>query len=144
MLVILEVEDVELDVCAQKHGLWFDAQELGQLFDKFGVPEDLQDLENRLETLPHTGARRRCPRCRGHMRHVRAPDTPESLILDQCPQGHGLWFDRGELEALLVCLLQESDEELRMLRDYLGHVAAPAEEQARERAAEEAGEEELA
>ena len=132
MLVILEVEDVELDVCVQKHGLWFDAQELGQLFEKFGVPEDLQDLEHRLEKLPHAGPRRYCPRCRGRMEPVRAPNAPETLILDRCPRGHGLWFDRGELEALLECLLVESDEELRMLREYLGHVAAPAEERAEE------------
>ena len=130
VLVILEVEEVELDVCAEKHGLWFDVQELGQLFAKFGVPEDLQDLENRLEKLPHVGARRHCPRCRARMEPVKAPNAPETLILDRCPQGDGLWFDRGELEALLECLLAESDEELRMLRKYLGHVAAPAKERA--------------
>ena len=62
------------------------------------------------------------------MRPVRAPNAPDTLILDECPQGHGLWFDRGELEALLECLLDESDEELKMLRDYLGLVAAPVEE----------------
>jgi len=131
MLVILEVEDVELDVCVQKHGLWFDVQELGQLFSRFGVPEDLQDLEHRLEKLPHAGARRHCPRCRGRMEPVKAPNAPDTLILDRCPDGDGLWFDRGELEALLACLLEESDEELRMLREYLGHVAAPVEEQAK-------------
>jgi Zn-finger nucleic acid-binding protein len=130
MLVILEVEDVELDVCVQEHGLWFDVQELGQLFEKCGVPEDLQDLENRLEKLPRAGPRRACPRCRGRMESVRAPQAPDTLILDRCPRGHGLWFDRGELEALLACLLEESDEELQMLRDYLGHVAAPAEKRA--------------
>ena len=128
MFVILEVEDVELDVCVHQHGLWFDVQELGQLFEKCGVPEDLQDLENRLEKLPHAGPRRYCPRCGGRMEPVRAPNTPDTLILDRCPRGDGLWFDRGELEALLVCLLEESDEELRLLREYLGHVAAPAEE----------------
>lgn len=130
MLVILEVEDVELDVCVQNHGLWFDVQELGQLFCKFGVPDDLQDLENRLEKLPHAGPRRHCPRCKRRMEPVRAPNAPDTLILDRCPDGDGLWFDRGELEALLVCLLEESDEELRMLRAYLGHVAAPAEDEA--------------
>ena len=125
MLVILEVEDVELDVCVQKHGIWFDVQELGQLFCKLGVPDDLQDLEHRLEKLPHAGPRRHCPRCKRRMEPVRAPMAPDTLILDRCPDGDGLWFDRGELEALLECLLEESDEELRMLRAYLGHVAAP-------------------
>ena len=126
MLVILEVEDVELDVCVEKHGIWFDVQELCQLFAKLGVPEELHDLEDRLEKRPHAGARRRCPRCYGRMEPVKAPNAPDTLILDRCPAGDGLWFDRGELEALLACLLDESDEELRMVRAYLGHVAAPA------------------
>ena len=130
MLVILEFEDVELDVCVRKHGLWFDAQELGQLFEKCGVPEDLQDLEIRLEKLPHAGPRRYCPRCRGRMEPVKAPNAPDTLILDRCSHGHGLWFDHGELEALFACLLADSDEELRMLREYLGQVAAPAVERA--------------
>lgn len=124
-LVILEVEGVELDMCVQRHGLWFDAQELGQLFEICDVPEELRDLESRLEVLPQKGARRLCPRCRARMRLVRAPNAPDTPILDQCPQGHGLWFDRGELEALLASLLGDEDEALKHVRTFLGTFVEP-------------------
>ena len=50
---------------------------------------------------------------------VRAPSDAQNIILDECPNGDGLWFDQGELEALVECLLQE-DEALDRVRDYLG------------------------
>jgi Zn-finger nucleic acid-binding protein len=118
-LVIVEFDDVELDACPDCHGLWFDAQELHQLFEAAGVPDHLYSLEERLERLPRAAARRRCPRCRGRIVPVRAPSDTKEIILDQCPDGHGLWFDQGELESLLECLLQE-DEALDRVRDYLG------------------------
>jgi len=125
LLVILEVEGVELDMCVERHGLWFDAQELRQLFEICDVPEELRDLESRLEVLPHQGARRPCPRCRARMRLVRAPNAPDTPILDQCPDGHGLWFDRGELVSLLAALLGDEDEALRHVRGFLGTFAEP-------------------
>lgn len=125
LLVILEVEGVELDMCVERHGIWFDAQELGQLFEICDVPEELRDLESRLEILPQTGAHRHCPRCRARMRLVRAPNAPDTPILDQCPEGHGLWFDRGELVALLAALLGAEDDALRHVRTFLGTFAEP-------------------
>ena len=100
--VIVEVDDVELDVCLDGCGIWFDAQELRQLFEVKGAPTQLHDLEQRLEELPRGehGPVRRCPRCRGKMRHVRAPGPAGGVILDRCQRGHGLWFDPGEYEAI--------------------------------------------
>jgi len=118
-LIIVEFEDVELDACPDCRGLWFDAQELHQLFEAAGVPEHLCRLEERLEQLPRAEARRRCPRCGGRLVPVRAPSEAQEVILDECPRGHGLWFDHGELNTLLDCLLQE-DEALDHVRDYLG------------------------
>ena len=136
-LVILEIEHVEVDVCVNKHGLWFDAQELGQLFELAGVPEQCQGLERRLAKLKHAGKKRRCPRCNAVMTAVHAPEDP-SLILDECPKDDGLWFDVGELEALLRCILDDgADEPLRRVRAYLGDCAAPAEEERRSGRADE-------
>jgi Zn-finger nucleic acid-binding protein len=126
-LVILEVEDIELDACPHRHGLWFDAQEIHQLFTLAAVPEELRELETRLEALDDQRGRRRCPRCRSVMEAVKAPRDP-TIILDRCKRGHGLWFDDGELVALLRCLLGEEDEPLLRIREFLGDFARPATE----------------
>lgn len=124
-LLILEIEEVELDTCVDGHGLWFDDQELRQLFDLAGVPAGPADLDARLERLPHQGARRRCPRCKARMEQVQAPGNADVVILDRCPRGHGLWFDAGELAALLAALLGPEDAAISRVRDFLGDVAGP-------------------
>lgn len=123
-MLIVEFDDIELDACPDCQGIWFDTQELRELFDLVGAPEYLGDLENHLERLPHSAARRACPRCRGRIEPVRAPTPEGDLILDQCPRGHGLWFDRGELETLFQSLLGEGSDALAGVRKYLGHFAA--------------------
>jgi Zn-finger nucleic acid-binding protein len=36
------------------------------------------------------------------MHKVLAADKDELVIIDRCPKGHGLWFDRGELSQILA------------------------------------------
>jgi Zn-finger nucleic acid-binding protein len=126
--VIVEHRGVELDLCLQGCGIWFDADELRQLFDVIGAPERLQDLEQRLVVLRRglLRARRRCPRCRGIMDQVLEPGTDNDVILDRCRRGHGLWFDEGELEEILELQLEEGDEALAQVRQFLGGFTARA------------------
>ncbi len=126
--VIVEYEGVELDLCIDGHGIWFDKDELRQLFDVAGFPELLHDLEERLTFLPRGkhGPERRCPRCRGKMRHVAAPGHSGDVILDRCRRGHGLWFDNGELEEVLSLELDEGDMALAKVRQFLGGYTARA------------------
>ena len=42
------------------------------------------------------------------------------MILDECPRGDGLWFDKGELEFLLQALLGDDTRALEDVRGYLG------------------------
>ena len=126
--VIVEFEGVELDLCIDGCGIWFDKDELQQLFDVAGIPQALHDLEERLTFLPRGagGPERRCPRCRGKMRHVAAPGSASDIILDRCRRGHGLWFDKGELEEILSLELEEGDEALANVRHFLGGFTARA------------------
>ncbi len=126
--LIVEFEGVELDLCVEGHGIWFDKDELRQLFDVAGAPEALSDLEDRLTFLPGRRGRtsRRCPRCRGKMRQVQAPGKSGDVILDRCRRGHGLWFDNGELEEVLSLDLEEGDEALAKVRTFLGGYTARA------------------
>ena len=60
-MIIVEFADIELDTCVSCRGLWFDAQELGQLFELAGVPERICELELQIDRLSHAGSRRKCP-----------------------------------------------------------------------------------
>jgi len=126
--LIVEFEGVELDLCLEGHGIWFDKDELRQLFDVAGVPEALHGLEEQLTFLPRRrgATERRCPRCHGKMRQVRAPGKSGDVILDRCRRGHGLWFDNGELEEILSLELGEGDEALAKVRRFLGGYTARA------------------
>jgi len=93
-MIVLEVESVEIDHCTACGGVWLDGGELELL---------LEDASNRAElmtTLAELAEGRerkiRCPICARRLHKVRyGPDR--NLILDKCPKGHGLWFDRDEL-----------------------------------------------
>ena len=119
-MIVVEFANIELDTCVSCRGLWFDAQELGQLFELAGVPERVCELAPQIDRLSHAGPRRKCPRCRGKLEPVRGPSVSGDLILDECPRGDGLWFDKGELESLLQALLGDDTRALEHVRGYLG------------------------
>jgi Zn-finger nucleic acid-binding protein len=125
--VIVEWGDVELDVCIDGCGIWFDAEELRHLFAAAGAPDFVTSLERRLQALPkgHRGPKRRCPRCRAGMEHVTAPHHPEQIILDRCAHGHGIWFDEGELEQLVGHELDADDPQLARVRAHLMRFLRP-------------------
>ncbi len=92
-LVILELNKIEIDHCLECGGIWLDAGELELLI---GSP-----IEIRFEPAEKSGKRRnRCSRCGQKMDRVRQGGL-NGVVLDRCKKGHGLWFDAGELEAVL-------------------------------------------
>ncbi|HEY5658752.1 MAG TPA: zf-TFIIB domain-containing protein [Myxococcota bacterium] len=125
--VIVEWGGVELDVCIEGHGIWFDAQELGQLFETAGAPDAGPPLETRLQPAPRGagGPKRRCPRCRARMDHVSLPEDPEQTVLDRCPRGHGLWFEPGELERIATLELDGSPPQLERILSHLRRFTRP-------------------
>ncbi len=127
--LIVEWKDVELDMCVDGHGIWFDAQELRQLFEQAGAPNILRELEDRLKALPKRGRGpvRRCPRCSGKMEQVQAPGG--NVVLDRCSKGHGLWFDDGELEQIISKELPEGDSSLDMIKEFLSQFGGDKEQE---------------
>ena len=97
-MVVLEYDAVEVDYCVACHGIWLDAGEIALLF---GDPEACQALLTSGDLRRAQGEKpRRCPICGRKMgKAVSGGDIP--VTYDRCPAGHGLWFDEGELAAIL-------------------------------------------
>jgi Zn-finger nucleic acid-binding protein len=96
-MVVFELDGVEIDRCLRCGGTWLDAGEIEQLARlQGGAPDQLRAAIERAGA--GTTGRRRCVRCRARMRVV----TVEKIEIDRCPRGHGLWFDRNEMETLIA------------------------------------------
>ena len=121
-MVVIEFNGIELDYCVECMGVWFDGGEIELLMDKLGVSKAV-GLKLRSPSKVVTEAKRRCPLCDKLMTKV-SPAGSE-VVLDQCPDGDGLWFDAGELRQALMDVWR-SDEQNdgkdldQMLRSFLG------------------------
>ena len=95
-MLVLELAGIEIDYCPMTHGIWLDAGELEELYqDRKAADELIASFrvdENSREK------RVRCPICNKKMEKVLVQDT---VLIDRCVRGHGLWFDEGELIQVL-------------------------------------------
>jgi Zn-finger nucleic acid-binding protein len=101
-VIVVEYDAVELDHCPACEGTWFDAHELGLLFadsEDNPHPELVHEVIADRPEADTAESRRRCPACRRAMRKVNIGPARRVLV-DVCPEGHGLWFDRGEVADL--------------------------------------------
>ena len=127
-MIDVEHADIELEYCVSCHGVWFDAEELELLlgsmgFDDHGLP--LPDILHAPEA-PTGEKKRRCPIRGQKMKKMALGAKPEELIIDVCPQGHGLWFDGGEIGHLLRQLAKKQptigDKSGQRVVTFLGEV----------------------
>ena len=98
-----ELEGIEIDHCVNCKGTWLDAGELEMFLELSGQePGALtQALHNARRGKK---GKRRCPRCNRHLRLLHEHNDEHndgeestSVELDECPMGHGLWFDHGKI-----------------------------------------------
>lgn len=114
-MVILELNQVEIDYCSACKGIWFDNGELELIFsnsDKKTVAESFS-IKRKIDE-----AKRRCPICKKKMDKVEFENT--GIILDRCSNNHGLWFDNGELKALLISAEDNNNKMIDLLKDMFG------------------------
>jgi Zn-finger nucleic acid-binding protein len=100
--IVVEYNNIELDYCNDCHGVWFDSAELELLLQSMGLGSQNLLLEDILK-LPEAVTqekKRKCPICGQKMRKATIGEHP-GVLVDICPQEHGLWFDGGEMAQLL-------------------------------------------
>jgi Zn-finger nucleic acid-binding protein len=99
-LLIATFHGVEVDYCDSCRGLWLDAGEMETLMQQTGATgvDPLGELQHQVAASATRG-RHLCPRCDGRLDEI---TFAAKLHIDRCPRGHGLWFDRNELQQLLA------------------------------------------
>ncbi len=107
---VVEYQGVELDLCAECNGIWFDRGELDLVLGH----------DHPVNQAPASSdeAKRPCPICRKKMDKVNiGPDR--RVLIDACPEGCGLWFDQGELSELTHSLQSEGWQVAPEVREFL-------------------------
>jgi len=107
---VVEHDEIELDLCPDCQGIWFDAGELDLLLD-------------REQTAPLTAAVtdeqvRPCPLCRQKMNKVNIGPS-DRVLIDTCPAGCGIWFDNNELQELTRDLAENGWQVQPRVRNFL-------------------------
>jgi Zn-finger nucleic acid-binding protein len=102
VLMVVEHRKIELDYCLKCSGVWLDAGELELLISVLrSEGANLSDSDLLAPNKsPSLQAKRRCPICGRKMDKIWMGNSPKVLI-DSCPEGDGLWFDRGELQRII-------------------------------------------
>ncbi|MCX5999288.1 MAG: zf-TFIIB domain-containing protein, partial [Chloroflexi bacterium] len=83
----------------------FDAGELDLLLERLALDGSAYTMGELMGLPAHKVAEkaRPCPICRQKMRKVLIGHEPKVLV-DICVRGHGVWFDRGELDQVIIQL----------------------------------------
>jgi len=107
-MIVVEYRNIELDYCSNCKGVWFDAGELELLLESHGLEETKVFLDGILNSqeAPSSEKKRNCPICGRKLKKTAIGTQPEILI-DTCPDEHGLWFDGGEVTQLIRHLAGE-------------------------------------
>jgi len=113
-LTTIAYEGLEIDKCNKCDGTWLDDGEITKIVN---TKEETFDPKLIRETLAQgfTGIPKNeqqtvvnCPKCQSGMKPINY-DYSSGIILDRCPEGHGIWLDGGELEKAQI--VRENAEE---------------------------------
>ena len=97
-MLVIEYEEIEVDYCDSCCGIWLDGGELELLFGDHEIAQGFLTGGN--PAAAKGEAPRPCPICDVNMDKA-VTAGPEPVVYDSCGDGHGLWFDRGELLSIL-------------------------------------------
>lgn len=107
---VVEYQEIELDCCAECGGIWFDGGELELVLGH----DHLADLP----AAETSEVKRPCPLCHKKMDKVNIGPNGRVMV-DNCPEGCGVWFDAGELGELTRDLEEDGWHVAPEVREYL-------------------------
>ncbi len=107
---VVEYLDIELDLCPECQGVWFDCGELELLL---GTGDAVDSEPAKTSEKP-----RHCPVCPRKMEKVNI-GPGRRVMIDKCPDGCGLWFDGNELSDLTHDLQNEGWHVRPEVREFL-------------------------
>lgn len=111
------IHSINVDECDQCHGLWFEKGELNKAKD--ASESDLNwldfDLWSDQDFFSMDWSSRECPQCGKIMATISYAET--EVKVDYCTDGHGVWLDKGEFQAILGAL--ESEVNTKSLSGYV-------------------------
>ena len=121
-MVIIEIENIELDYCAQCSGVWFDQGEIELLMEKIGLSPSEHPIVFDKLSGPISEAKRRCPLC--HKLMDKTAFQNQTIVIDQCVENDGIWFDSGETAAAFKAFIEKAGEKKsaeKALAQFLGN-----------------------
>jgi Zn-finger nucleic acid-binding protein len=120
VLVGTEYEGVLVEKCPQCRGFWIPGYRLSEIIEKRERTFSLEEIEayrqvheSRAGLVHPADSEICCPDCgvsmlRSHYHYA------QEVLIDRCPQGHGVWLDEGELEHIQMAV-EEDEDELRQV-----------------------------
>lgn len=108
-------EGVTIDVCPHCSGVWLDSGELdsiqsAQASDFRDVPTSAMDTVRAAEDMAKARSEdpRNCVTCNAGLEQKEYAFASQ-VIIDQCPNGHGIWLDKDELARLEMFFEDQED-----------------------------------
>jgi Zn-finger nucleic acid-binding protein len=118
-MIVAEYREIELDICPECRGVWFDSEELELMLGLYQMegPDTLfGDIRNKPQA--ETGEKkRRCPIC-GQMMVKKNIGDEEELLIDTCGSEHGMWFDAGEVARLYGQITGSDNKAVNFLEEF--------------------------
>ncbi len=100
-------EGVTLDRCLSCLGTWLDDGELIEIIEteekEFGISLTKETLQKSFSGIPESEKQDdlACPKCNKQMRALNYVYS-SGVIVDRCPDNHGVWLDVEELEKVQI------------------------------------------
>ena len=118
-MITLELDEVEVDYCLSCSGIWLDAGELEMLLGDSNQARTVLDSfkpDKSSEEKP-----RKCPICLKKMKKMLVGPEKNFKLIDKCRKGHGLWFDKGELQDVIAMGSFDKERKVqKLLADIFG------------------------
>lgn len=117
-MIVVERNDVELDYCMFCEGFWFDWGEWNILSKKL-ISEDFLNKASDIYDFPvavTSEKPKRCPVCSKKMEKFMLYD----VLLDRCPDKHGVWFDKNEYSTCINMMNSKSTKNEQI--EFLGEI----------------------